>query len=146
VSAEPILILIAKLLRKHGLEAILIGNAAAALHGAPVTTVDLDFLIRPTRGNREKLKALGRDLDAMLLRPFYPVSSLIRLQRDADTLQLDFMTAIHGANSFDGIRSRAVKAALTDSKPAKRLPAKQRSLKQRKPRRKQVLDAFKKGK
>lgn len=109
MSAQPILALIARLLAKHKLEAILIGNAGAALQGAPVTTVDLDFLIRRTRSNNQKLKALSVDLKATLFRPFYPSSSLVRVMRDTDTLQLDFMTEIHGVKSFEGIRSRAVK-------------------------------------
>lgn len=106
--AEPILARVAQVFSKHRLEAILIGNAAAALQGAPVTTVDLDFLIRPTRANKQKLKAISTDLEAVLLRPYYPVSSLVRLMRDADTLQLDFMTEIHGMKSFEGLRSRAL--------------------------------------
>jgi hypothetical protein len=40
VQAQPFLVDVLKALRLHGLEAILIGNAAAALHGAPVTTLD----------------------------------------------------------------------------------------------------------
>jgi hypothetical protein len=38
-----------------GLEAVLIGNAAAAFRGAPVTTVDFDFLFRGTARNLAKL-------------------------------------------------------------------------------------------
>ena len=44
MDAYPLLARIAELLERHGLEAVLIGNAAAALQGAPVTTVDFDFL------------------------------------------------------------------------------------------------------
>jgi hypothetical protein len=44
MDARPILVMIARALQEQGLEAILIGNAAAALQGAPVTTVDFDFL------------------------------------------------------------------------------------------------------
>ncbi len=107
MSAEPILALVARLLAKHRIEAILIGNAAAALQGAPVTTVDLDFLIRKNSTNRAKLKALSADLEATLFRPFYPVSGLVRLMRDRDSLQLDFVTMIHGMRSYEGIRNRS---------------------------------------
>jgi hypothetical protein len=37
MDASPLLARIAELLARHRLEAILIGNAAAALQGAPVT-------------------------------------------------------------------------------------------------------------
>jgi hypothetical protein len=40
MNGKPILYMLARLLDEHGLEAILIGNAAAALQGAPVTTLD----------------------------------------------------------------------------------------------------------
>ncbi|MEO5925210.1 MAG: hypothetical protein ABIR70_15420 [Bryobacteraceae bacterium] len=95
------------MLAEHGLEAILIGNAAAALQGAPVTTVDLDFLIRKTPRNLQKLTAVAKTLGAMVLRPHYPVSGLFRLMRDDDGLQLDFMTVIHGVRSFESLRSRS---------------------------------------
>jgi hypothetical protein len=48
VTAEPVLRLVAGLLARHRLDAVLIGNAAAALRGSPVTTVDLDFMFRKT--------------------------------------------------------------------------------------------------
>jgi uncharacterized protein YaiI (UPF0178 family) len=41
VDAAPVLTAVSRALRQHKLEAILIGNAAAALQGAPVTTIDL---------------------------------------------------------------------------------------------------------
>ena len=107
MDAAPLLIQIANLLRRHNLDAILIGNAAAALQGAPVTTVDIDFLFRKTPAGLKKLKALARDLGAVILRPYYPVSGLYRIARDEDGLQLDFMTVIDGVRSFEGLRKRA---------------------------------------
>lgn len=89
------------------LEAVLIGNAAAALQGAPVTTVDFDFLFRRTPRNLVKLKALAKTLGAMLLRPYYPVSDLYRLVREDDGLQVDFRGTIHGVRSFAGLRDRS---------------------------------------
>ena len=69
MTAEPILKLVAALLAKWRLEAVLIGNAAAALHGAPVTTLDLDFMFRKTPANLTKLRGFADDLGAIVLRP-----------------------------------------------------------------------------
>ena len=46
--AEPWLSITARALAKHRLDAVLVGNAAAALQGSPVTTVDFDFMFRKT--------------------------------------------------------------------------------------------------
>jgi|ERR1017187_3150797 hypothetical protein len=107
MDASPTLARVASLLEKHGLEAVLIGNAAAALQGAPVTTVDLDFFFRRTPGNLKKLKAVAWELGAVILKPYYPVSGLLRIARDSDGLQLDFMSEIDGVRSFEGLRKRA---------------------------------------
>jgi predicted nucleotidyltransferase len=107
LDAKPIIAAVARALNEQDLEAILIGNAAAALQGAPVTTVDLDFLIRRTPVNLRKLRAIAKALGAVVFTPHYPVSGLFRLIRDDDGLQLDFMTRIHGVRSFNGLRSRA---------------------------------------
>lgn len=107
MDARPALTEVGRELQRVALEAVLIGNAAAALRGAPVTTVDFDFLFRKTPRNLAKLKALARGLDAAVMRPYYPASDLFRVVRDADGLQLDFMGAIHGIRSFEGLRDRA---------------------------------------
>ncbi len=98
---------VARLMARLNVDAVLIGNAAAALQGAPVTTVDFDFLFRKTPRNLAKLKALAKALGATVLRPYYPVSDLYRIVRDDDGLQVDFMGTIHGVRSFAGLRGRA---------------------------------------
>ena len=55
MDAEIYLRQIAEQFAKIGLEAVLIGNAAPALQGVPVTTVDIDFLFRKTPSNIAKL-------------------------------------------------------------------------------------------
>lgn len=107
VDAAPVLGQVARRLNEARLEAVLIGNAAAALQGAPVTTVDFDFMFRKTTRNLVKMKAVARALGAVILRPYYPVSDLYRLVRDDDGLQVDFMSTIHGVRSFAGVRDRA---------------------------------------
>ena len=107
MNAEPLLTLVAELLRKHRLDVVMIGNAAAALQGSPVTTMDLDFMFRKTSTNMQKLKRLADDLEAVVLRPFYPASQLYRVTRDRDGLQLDFMAKIDGIRSFEALRARA---------------------------------------
>ncbi|MEO8027605.1 MAG: hypothetical protein ABI823_14080 [Bryobacteraceae bacterium] len=107
MDAAPNLELLARLFEMHAFEPVLIGNAAAAIEGAPVTTLDFDFFFRKTPTNLRKLKAIADALDAILLRPYYPVSELYRMTRENDSLQVDFMAKIHGVRSFESLRSRA---------------------------------------
>jgi predicted nucleotidyltransferase len=107
VDARPLLLEVVRAMNTVDLQAVLIGNAAAALHGAPVTTVDFDFLFRKTSRSLAKLKAIARTLGAVVLRPYYPASDLYRIVRDDDGLQVDFMATIHGIRSFEGLRDRA---------------------------------------
>lgn len=108
MNAEPVLALVARLLAKHRLDVVMIGNAAAALHGSPVTTLDIDFMFRKTPANLGKLKRLADDLGATVMRPFYPASQLYRVTRDRDGLQLDFMAKIDGIRSFESLLGRSI--------------------------------------
>jgi hypothetical protein len=109
MDARPSLFELARVLDEEDLEAVMIGNAAAALHGAPVTTLDFDFLFRKTPANLRKLKAVAKSLGAILLRPYYPLSGLFRLERDEDALHVDFMARIDGVRSLPALRSRALR-------------------------------------
>jgi hypothetical protein len=115
MDAYPILARIAQLLERHRLDAVLVGNAAAALQGAPVTTVDFDFFFRRTPANVRKLRDIASELEAVLMKPYYPVSGMLRISRDEDGLQLDFMGEIHGVRSFEGLRKRAIHIPLGDT-------------------------------
>ena len=112
MNAEPLLTAVVVALAEVRLEAILIGNAAAAIQGAPVTTVDFDFMFRATPVNLEKLKKFAKRVDAVILRPYYPASALYRVMNDDRGLQVDFMPVIHGVKSFNSLRSRAEKISL----------------------------------
>ena len=69
-------------------------------------------MFRDTPAGLRKLKAMAKSLDAMILRPYYPVSKLYRVVDDATGLQADFMPVIHGVRSFEGLRSRAVERVI----------------------------------
>mgnify|MGYP000906934525 CR=1 FL=1 len=115
-SAEPLLNLLVRSFKKFKLEVVLIGNAAAAIQGAPLTTLDFDFMFRDVPQNRAKLKSMAKDLKGTLLKPYYPVSSLIRLVVDDIGLQADFMATIHGVKSFAGLKKRALEIQIGKEK------------------------------
>jgi hypothetical protein len=107
MNAEPLLNRIASVFATHRLEAVMVGNAAAALHGAPVTTLDVDFMFRKTPASMKKLKAVAKEFAAEIFQPFYPSSALFRVMNEDQGLQLDFMSVLHGIRSFEGLRSRS---------------------------------------
>ena len=115
MDATPIIARVAKAIERRGLDAVLIGNAGAAMHGAPVTTIDLDFLIRRTPSNRKKLAAVAADLGATLYITFYPVSKVLRMMNDDETLQVDFMDEVSGIRSFEGVRRRSHRVRVGDA-------------------------------
>jgi hypothetical protein len=99
--------LAAKLIARHALDVVLIGNAAAALHGSPVSTIDLDFMFRKSPTNLRKLKRVADDLGGVVMRPYHPASELYRVMRDSDALQWDFMARVDGVRRYESLRSPA---------------------------------------
>src|SRR3954453_17548566 len=59
------LIELARALRVAKLEAVVIGNSASMLNGAPVTTQDIDLLVRDTRPNRRKLAVFAEEIGGL---------------------------------------------------------------------------------
>ncbi len=108
MNASPLLTKVARALHMVRLEAIMVGNAAAALHGAPVTTLDIDFMFRKTPTNMRKLKEFAKELNAQILKPYYPASSLYRVVNEDTGMQVDFMSVLHGIKSFENLRSDAI--------------------------------------
>ncbi len=54
-SDEAFVLAVLKALKESSLEAIVVGSVAAVLQGSPVTTQDMDLLVRDTPTNRKKI-------------------------------------------------------------------------------------------
>lgn len=109
VNIHPFLRRVAIAMSEERLEGIMIGNAGAALHGAPVTTQDVDFFLRDTPRNREKIRALADDLEGRAWQPYYPTSRMIQIQSDSLPMPVEFVFKASGIRSFEGLRGRAVR-------------------------------------
>lgn len=60
---------ILEVLARHDVEFIVVGGVAAILEGAPVSTFDLDVVVRPTVEDRDRLLEALRELNARYLDP-----------------------------------------------------------------------------
>jgi hypothetical protein len=93
-------------LRGANLDAVVVGNTASILSGAPVLTQDVDLLVRDTPANRKKLKRL-----AALLHATGPVllSDLADVERIYGTrVPIDILyDRLPGKLAFASVRSRA---------------------------------------
>ncbi|MEQ8211083.1 MAG: hypothetical protein RH917_14750 [Lacipirellulaceae bacterium] len=89
------------------LEAIVIGNSAAALQGVPITTQDIDLFVRDTKVNQEKIKSLVVALGPGVVasRPFEPSSKMIRIEGLA--FDIDIVFELSSRVKFESLRSRA---------------------------------------
>ncbi len=105
-SDEAFVVRVLAAIKTARLEGIVVGNVAAILQGAPVTTQDLDLLVRDTPLNRSKIEDLGKELGSRP-REISPLARGLRIDADAGTLDLLF-DHISGNLSFESIRSRSV--------------------------------------
>jgi hypothetical protein len=70
MDAKSILSEIGEAFAHAKLKVVMIGNAAAAIQGAPVTTMDIDFCIRETGDTVSQLGMVAKRLDAELILRF----------------------------------------------------------------------------
>lgn len=91
-----------------GVEFIVVGGAAAVLHGAPITTQDLDIVHRRTPENVRRLSELLSDLDATFRgRDLRPTADLLagsgQLNLSTSLGPLDPMCVLHDGRGYDDL-------------------------------------------
>lgn len=64
VNPIPDFFKILNILSKHKVDFIIVGGVCAVLHGAPVTTFDLDLVHSRSKDNLERLSSALKELDA----------------------------------------------------------------------------------
>lgn len=104
---ENFLLEVLEALRGAKLDYVLIGGTAAALHGVPILTQDIDIFVRDTDLTRKKIREFTRIMGGLALtRPQEPFSEMIRaIGADAP---IDFVFSLSSGKSFESVRSRAV--------------------------------------
>jgi hypothetical protein len=120
-SDEAFVVRVLGALKVARLEAVVVGNVAAILEGAPVTTQDLDLLVRDTVTNRRKITALGVELGSAP-RLISELSETLRIDLAAQARGRDQVQ--RGGRSSQGPRTAPdprdtlrVRAALADLRP-----------------------------
>ncbi len=114
--SEKTLVGLAKALRAAKLDAIVIGNCASMLNGAPVTTQDIDLLIRDTRPNRRKLVRFADEIGGSVPMPVSGLSKVEWIEgRLAVPVEIHY-DRISGGLTFSSVRSRAQIVAVGDEK------------------------------
>jgi len=114
--SEKTLVTVARALRVAKLEAIVIGNSASMLNGAPVTTQDIDLLIRDTRPNRRKLARFAEEIGGSAPMPVSELSKVEWIEgRLAVPIEIHF-DRISGGLTFSTLRSRAQLVMVGDEK------------------------------
>ncbi len=96
----------------QGLEYVLIGAAAMGFHGVVRATEDLDFFIRSTAENVERLKRAFRqaysddpNIDEILAQDLLGEYPAVRYYPPSGDLYFDIMTRLGQAASFENVES-----------------------------------------
>ncbi len=102
---EIILERVLREIKRVGLEAILVGNVAAVLQGVPVMTQDIDFFVRDTKLNREKIIKFAKNLGLTLYKRDNAISDVI--SAESKDFVIDFVFGLAPDQKFESVRSRA---------------------------------------
>lgn len=104
-SDENILQHILKIIKKVKLETILVGNTACALQGVPVMTQDIDFFVRDTELNREKIKEFAKLINGQIVKFDNAITNSVRVEtKDA---VVDFVFHLGPKQSFESVRAKS---------------------------------------
>jgi hypothetical protein len=110
MNAEPDLKILARLLDEVKLEAVMIGNAAAAINGSPVTTLDIDFIVPQTPQTYRAIAVLAQKTDSILQelkltddRYMYQL-----IPRSPEGIQLDFLYELASKDRYEKLKERAM--------------------------------------
>jgi Nucleotidyl transferase of unknown function (DUF2204) len=95
-------------LNSHKVEFVVVGAYAVAFHGHPRFTGDIDFLVRPTRDNAERvmnaLKSFGFTSPGLSLEDFIRPDSVVQLGVPPN--RIDLLTSISGVTFEDAWSGR----------------------------------------
>jgi hypothetical protein len=109
-SDEAFVLAVLKALKESSLEAIVVGSVAAVLQGSPVTTQDMDLLVRDTPTNRKKIAALGKRLGSRP-RAISDLSPALRIDLPAAAVDVLF-DRLPGDLGFEALRARSLSIAV----------------------------------
>jgi hypothetical protein len=105
--AEGTLIAFARALRVAKLDAVVIGNTASMLNGAPVTTQDIDMLIRDTPASRRKLALFAKEIGGSAPTPVSDLSNVQVIEGGLAVPVEVHYDRISGGLTFAALRARA---------------------------------------
>lgn len=109
MNAESDLKKLARLFAEVNLEAVMIGNAAAAINGAPVTTLDVDFIVPKTNQTYRGIALLAQKTDSVLqeLKLMDERYMYQLIPRSSEGIQLDFLYELASKDRYETVREHA---------------------------------------
>jgi hypothetical protein len=109
MNAEADLKALSKLFAAVSLDAVMIGNAAAAINGSPVTTLDIDFIVPQTPHTYRAIALLAQKTNSILQelkltddRYMYQL-----VPKDSAGIQIDFLYELASKDRYEQMRKHA---------------------------------------
>lgn len=101
-------------LRQRGVDLVVVGGIALALHGIVRATEDLDLFVRPTKENVDRIRLALRDLyddpdiDLITADDLSGEFSVVRYGPPGVDYVIDLIARLGDAFEFDGVESQVV--------------------------------------
>jgi hypothetical protein len=109
MNAEADLKALAKLFAEVSLDAVMIGNAAAAINGSPVTTLDIDFIVPQTPQSYRAIALLAQKTQSILqelkLKDDRYMYQLV--PKESSGIQIDFLYELASKDRYEQMKEHA---------------------------------------